>query len=112
MSFDDEGKLTVSFDDSGNVIGDTPLITVQDRSEAEAAAERQEHIISLLRSIRALGIGLVILFLILGIAGAGLLRMSTETRDMVHRVTREQHAVLCDIYGRSERPLPRGLECP
>jgi hypothetical protein len=79
---------------------------------ADAVRARQKHIITLLRGVRALAISIVMLFVVFGVAGVLLVQSMIDTRDLTRGLQHEQHAVLCDLYSRSERPPPSALECP
>lgn len=98
-----------SYDSAGT--GENPII-VQDRGEADAVATRQNHIIALLRGVRALAAAIVILFFILGLAGALMVRQMNDARDTTRRLARDQKRVVCDGYSHGHLDPPAELECP
>lgn len=77
----------------------------------EAVIARQRQIIHLLRGVRALGIALVALLVVVGAAGIAVLDVSNDTRNTTRRLRDEQHTVLCDVYPVLDRTPPEHLDC-
>ncbi|HEX8344743.1 MAG TPA: hypothetical protein VF657_08370 [Actinoplanes sp.] len=98
-----------------------------DRQEDEAPrealelvrADRLERTINLMETVRALAIGLLVLFVVLGIASILSFRTTDQARqssEHAEETTRmlliQQKAIACDLYANTDDGPPEELGCP
>ena len=95
----------------GESTGENPVFLIQDKAQTEEADAVRSHIVDLLKGVRGLAIGIVLLFVVFGVAGVALLGSINDTRTTTKNLAREQHIALCDLYMRLERVPPEELHC-